>query len=83
MNIYIVEGSTRRYGDYYEWNVKAFFSKEKAEMHAKNADLRAKELNQKYSSYDIPEGANEFDPRMCADGGVHYKVRPVELGDEA
>ena len=48
---------------------------------AKNADQRAQELNVKYGAYDIPDGSNEFDPKMFDDGHVNYTVHPVEVGD--
>lgn len=84
MKIYIVEGTTGEYSDRTDWTVCAYRSKEKAEEHARNAMLRAVELNNNRSTrYERPkQGSNSFDLNMQMDyTGTEYYTIECELKD--
>jgi hypothetical protein len=83
MKIWIVEGTTGEYIDRNDWVVCAYYSKQKAEEHARKAMLRAKEIEKtRESSYHVPEGVNEFDPDMRMDyTGTEYFTIECELKD--
>ena len=86
MIIYIVTGSTGEYDDRYEWNVKAFSSKEKAD------DLCG-ELNKltegasklSYKERDeLAEAVQEsLDPKCSIDyTGTYYNIEELEVDNE-
>lgn len=79
--IYIVEGSTGEYSDHTEWIVCAYEKENDAQTHVVDASAMARELIAEYETpYDIPNGANPFDPKMRVDyTGVNYCVIETEL----
>lgn len=81
MKIYIVHGSTGEYSDRKEWIVCAYKEEDHARKHVLAASSTARELIIKYGNYyNIPRGANPFDPEMSVDcTGVNYDVLPTEL----
>ena len=83
MQIHIVIGSTGEYSDHQEWPVKAYYSQERAQEHVTNATRKAGELVVMHKNrWDIPKGANEYDPDMQVDyTGVNYYIWELELGD--
>lgn len=76
-------GSTGEYSDHFEWMVKAFYSKEKAEKLVVNADRRAKEIFVQFKNdyRDWQDKVkNEYDPNMQLDyTGTNYHIYEVEL----
>jgi hypothetical protein len=80
--IYVVHGSSESL----EWIIKAFVSKTRAIEWANKAKKRSEELglDLKYPYYwQIPDGANEYDPGMkMYPGGVDYNVLEIELNEE-
>ena len=68
IKIYVVMGTCGEYSDRNEWPVVAFTDKHAAEERVALAGKKAAEL---YASFrhpwQIPEGANEFDPYMQHD----------------
>jgi ribosomal protein L21E len=93
MLIYIVEGDTGEYSGHSTWLVKAFSSKEKAEDLARNAMLRAKEIEKEsptdylMQAYKVGDKVkvkakkkNKFDPQMQMQyTGTEYTVLEVEF----
>ena len=81
--VYIVVGSTGQYSDTMYWYVKAYAEESDAERHAKLAKSECDVICAGRDSYwDIPEGANKYDPRMSVDyTGVFYSVEEVEFAD--
>jgi hypothetical protein len=83
--VYVVEGSSGdplgEYSDHTEWMVKAFTTEDAAKRFITKCSKRANELQAQYSStYDMPKGANEYDPEMQVDyTGVNYGYAKVEL----
>ncbi len=85
--IFIVEGNTGEYSDHQDWAVAAYLDEDLAKQHVELASVRARELYAEYdknwepTSYDdIPEGANQYDPRMRTDyTGVRYHYYDVEI----
>jgi len=81
MKIYVVFGSTGEYSDHDEWMVKAFTKEAMAKDWIVKCTKKANELKIQYSNeYDIPRGANQYDPYMRIDyTGVDYNYSEVEL----
>lgn len=82
MKIWIVEGTSGEYSDQDQWIVCAYRSKERAEDVAANATRRADEIQKNRKRYEpIPDGANEFDPKMRMGGytGTEYYTVECEL----
>lgn len=84
IKIWLVTGSTGEYSDRMEWTVCAYFSEKLAKEHAENAQAKANLLRQQYlHPWDIPKGANEFDPTSFSMDytGTRYEWSMVELAD--
>ena len=84
MKIYIVQGITGEYEDYYEWVLCAYADEETAKDHAKRAETRAKESLKEYDTWNlVPYGSNEHDPLMHIDyTGIYYITYSCELIEE-
>lgn len=84
ITIYVVEGQTGEYSDHRYWSVRAFTNEQKAEDFCDKVKARALELLAKYGThYNIPSGANEFDPSMSIDyTGIEYFVYELDLDNE-
>lgn len=80
-NIWIVEGSSGEYSDRRDWVVCAYRTEAEAKRHAELAEARSKELRRDSGSYwDIPAGANEWDPQELHDyTGTRYWHSLTEL----
>jgi hypothetical protein len=82
--IYVVFGQTGEYSDFNDWPVKAFRSESKAADLVVLATARANSLLVEYNDrrYNIPEGANEYDPYMQMDyTGTSYRYIEVDWED--
>jgi hypothetical protein len=82
--IWIVNGTTGEYSDRTDWVVCAYHDNPKAEEHARNAMLRAKEIQKQhpgytYHNWDENRVKNEFDPNMRLDytGTEYYTVECI------
>lgn len=86
MIIYIVAGSTGEYDDRYEWNVKAFSSKEKADDLAGALNKLTEGANKlKHKErYELQEMIQESLDCLCSIDytGVYYNVQILELENE-
>jgi hypothetical protein len=96
--LYLVVGKTGEYEDRVLWYVAAYTDKSKAEIHARNAMARARELDhwacphcgEGWSHHDPEWGIsdcaypiNEYDPDMSLSyTGADYEVAEVLLLDE-
>lgn len=83
MKVYIVQGSTGEYSDHIEWLVCGYVDEKLAQERVNACSARARELIVKYTNRgDIPDGANEHDPRMQVDyTGVNYTYVPCIIED--
>jgi len=83
VKIWVVTGSSGEYSDRTEWNVCAYISEKHAQEHSANAQAKANIFQTQYkNSWEIPKGANEYDPYMGANyTGTSYTVNMVELWD--
>lgn len=84
MKIYVVFGTSGEYSDRREWPVKAFKSKEQAEVLVINATQEANRIfsanGDKYYDWDNEKDPNKYDPEMDMDyTGASYYIAEVEL----
>ncbi len=87
MKIYIVVGSTGEYSDQRQWNVKAFYSKLKAEKLKLLCELEVDRINtvvsvdEEYGYYDQERhGPSQFDPFFdMSYTSTYYNIEEVEL----
>lgn len=86
MLIYIVTGSTGEYDDRYEWNVKAFSSKEKADdlCGALNKLMEGASKLKHKERYELQEMIQESLDRLCSIDytGTYYNIEILELDNE-
>jgi hypothetical protein len=82
--IHVVYGSTGEYSDRCEWYVAAYLDELKAQDHVTKAQQRGRELEIEYDGreWDVPDGANQYDPKMQMDyTGVRYAYATVPVLD--
>lgn len=83
--VYVVMGTSGEYSDRNEWPVIAYFDKEKAEQHIKNATQEANKIFQNKpiikNKYCPQKGVNKYDLEMTWDygDGCSYFMYEVEL----
>ena len=84
--IYVVHGSTGEYSDRSEWFVIAYRDRARADKHADDATVWAKQNERAFMQCTPPpEGnpVNPFDPHMAMDyTGTDYYVDEVELAED-
>jgi len=87
--VYVVFGSAGEYSDRTTWIVKVLADFGKAKELATAAMNRANELYDEYANedkmryYNIPKGANQYDPEMRTDyTGTEYWVEEASFDEE-
>lgn len=79
--LWIISAHTGEYSDSRDWNIAAYFDEEQAKRHVELATRRSQELQAQHKErYDIPDGANEYDPEMRIDyTGIDYTCYPLRV----